>query len=78
MVAFPTNKILSDFTEIYSRNLSGFSICGGIMGKSQEVKPLRPKEYYRDRIVKIVSEIQSESVLQYIYIIVSDIKEESR
>lgn len=48
------------------------------MGKSQEVKPLRPKEYYRDRIVKIVSEIQSESVLQYIYIIVSDIKEESR
>lgn len=48
------------------------------MGKSQEVKPMRPKEYYRDRIVKIVSEIQSESVLQYIYIIVSDIKEESR
>lgn len=48
------------------------------MGKSQEIKPLRPKEYYRDRIVKIVSEIQSESVLQYIYIIVSDIKEESR
>lgn len=48
------------------------------MGNSQEVKPLRPKEYYRDRIVKIVSEIQSESVLQYIYIIVSDIKEESR
>ena len=48
------------------------------MGESQEIKPLRPKEYYRDRIVKIVSEIQSESVLQYIYIIVSDIKEESR
>lgn len=48
------------------------------MGNSQEIKPLRPKEYYRDRIVKIISEIQSESVLQYIYIIVSDIKEESR
>lgn len=48
------------------------------MGNSQEIKPLRPKEYYRERIVKIVSEIQSESVLQYIYIIVSDIKEESR
>lgn len=48
------------------------------MGNNQEIKPLRPKEYYRDRIVKIVSEIQSESVLQYIYIIVSDIKEESR
>lgn len=48
------------------------------MGNSQGIKPLRPKEYYRDRIVKIVSEIQSESVLQYIYIIVSDIKEESR
>lgn len=48
------------------------------MGENQKVKPLRPKEYYRDRIVKIVLEIQSESVLQYIYIIVSDIKEESR
>lgn len=48
------------------------------MGNSQEIKPLRPKEYYRDRIVKIISEIQSERVLQYIYIIVSDIKEESR
>ena len=48
------------------------------MGESQGIKLLRPKEYYRDRIVKIVSEIQSESVLQYIYIIVSDIKEESR
>ena len=48
------------------------------MGNSQEIKPLRPKEYYQDRIVKIISEIQSESVLQYIYIIVSDIKEESR
>lgn len=44
------------------------------MGNSQEVKPLRPKEYYRDRIVKIVSEIQSEKILQYIYIIVTDIK----
>lgn len=48
------------------------------MGESQEIKPLRPKEYYRERIVEIVSDIQSESVLQYIYIIVSDIKEESR
>ena len=46
------------------------------MGENQKVKPLRPKEYYRDRIVKIVSEIQSESVLQYIYIIVMDIKGE--
>ena len=68
--------ILSNFPKIYSRNLSGFSICGGIMGESQEVKPLRPKEYYRDRIVKIVSEIQREDVLQYIYIIVTDIKGE--
>lgn len=46
------------------------------MGKSQEVKPLRPKEYYRDRIVKIVSEIQSEDILQYIYIIVTDVSQE--
>lgn len=46
------------------------------MGESQEVKPLRPKEYYRDRIVKIVSEIQSEDVLQYIYIIVTDVSQE--
>lgn len=46
------------------------------MGNSQEIKPLRPKEYYRDRIVKIVSEIQSEDILKYIYIIVTDIKEE--
>ena len=46
------------------------------MGKSQEVKPLRPKEYYRDRIVKIVSEIQSEDILQYIYIIVTDVAQE--
>ena len=47
------------------------------MGESQEIKPLRPKEYYRDRIVKIVSEIQSEKILQYIYIIVTDIKEDN-
>lgn len=46
------------------------------MGESQEVKPLRPKEYYRDRIMKIVSEIQREDVLQYIYIIVTDISKE--
>lgn len=46
------------------------------MGKSQEVKPLRPKEYYRERIVKIVSEIQSEDILQYIYIIVTDVSQE--
>ena len=46
------------------------------MGKSQEIKPLRPKEYYRDRIVKIVSEIQSEKILQYIYIIVTDVSQE--
>ena len=44
------------------------------MGNSQEIKPLRPKEYYRERIVEIVSEIQSEDILQYIYIIVTDIK----
>lgn len=46
------------------------------MGNSQEVKPLRPKEYYRDMIVKIVSEIQSEDILQYIYIIVTDVSQE--
>ena len=46
------------------------------MGESQEIKPLRPKEYYRDRIVKIVSEIQREDVLQYIYIIVTDVSQE--
>lgn len=46
------------------------------MGKSQEVKPLRPKEYYRERIVKIVSEIQSEDILRYIYIIVTDVSQE--
>lgn len=46
------------------------------MKESQEIKPLRPKEYYRDRIVKIVSEIQSEDILQYIYIIVTDVSQE--
>lgn len=46
------------------------------MGESQEIKPLRPKEYYRDRIVKIVSEIQSEDILRYIYIIVTDVSQE--
>lgn len=46
------------------------------MGENQKVKPLRPKEYYRDRIVKIVSEIQSEDILQYIYIIVTDVSQE--
>lgn len=46
------------------------------MGKSQEIKPLRPKEYYRERIVKIVSEIQSEKILGYIYVFVSDIAKE--
>lgn len=46
------------------------------MGKSQEVKPLRPKEYYRDRIVKIVSEIQSEKILGCIYVFVNDIAKE--
>lgn len=47
------------------------------MGENQKVKPLRPKEYYRERIVEIVSEIQSEKLLQYIYIIVTDIKEDN-
>lgn len=46
------------------------------MGKSKEVKPLRPKEYYRERIVKIVSEIQSEKILGCIYVFVSDIAKE--
>ena len=46
------------------------------MGNSQEIKPLRPKEYYRERIVEIVSEIQSEKILQYIYIIVTDVSQE--
>lgn len=46
------------------------------MENSQEIKLLRPKEYYRERIVKIVSEIQREDVLQYIYIIVTDISKE--
>lgn len=46
------------------------------MENSQEIKPLRPKEYYRDRIVKIVSEIQREKILQYIYIIVTDVAQE--
>lgn len=46
------------------------------MGNSQEIKPLRPKEYYRERIVKIVSEIQREDILQYIYIIVTDVSQE--
>ena len=46
------------------------------MGESQEIKPLRPKEYYRDRIVKIVSEIQREDILRYIYIIVTDVSQE--
>lgn len=46
------------------------------MKESQEIKPLRPKEYYRERIVKIVSEIQSEDILQYIYIIVTDVSQE--
>lgn len=46
------------------------------MGENQKVKPLRPKEYYRDRIIKIVSEIQSEDILQYIYIIVTDVSQE--
>lgn len=46
------------------------------MGNSQEVNPLRPKEYYRDRIVKIVSEIQREDILRYIYIIVTDVSQE--
>lgn len=46
------------------------------MKESQEIKPLRLKEYYRERIVKIVSEIQREDVLQYIYIIVTDVSQE--
>lgn len=46
------------------------------MKESQEIKPLRPKEYYRERIVKIVSEIQSEKILGCIYVFVSDIAKE--
>lgn len=46
------------------------------MSEKREVRPLRPKEYYRERIVKIVSEIQREDVLQYVYIIVTDISKE--
>lgn len=46
------------------------------MENSQEIKPLRPKEYYRERIVKIVSEIQSEKILGCIYVFVNDISKE--
>lgn len=46
------------------------------MSEKSEVRPLRPKEYYRDRIVKIVSEIQSEKILGCIYVFVSDIAKE--
>ena len=46
------------------------------MGNSQEIKPLRPKEYYRERIVEIVSEIQSEKILGCIYVFVNDISKE--
>lgn len=46
------------------------------MEENQKVKTLRPKEYYRERIVKIVSEIQSEKILGCIYVFVSDISKE--
>lgn len=37
------------------------------MGKNEESKPLRPKEYYRERIIEYTEKIESEKILKLIY-----------
>lgn len=37
------------------------------MGKNEESKPLRPKEYYRERIVELLEEVKDEGTLKYLY-----------
>lgn len=48
------------------------------MGNNEKSKPLRPKEYYRERIIEMVKDIKNSEILQYIYIIVSDIEREDK
>lgn len=39
---------------------------------------LYEKEYYRERIVKMVGRIENVAILNYIYIIVADIEKEDK
>lgn len=40
---------------------------------------MSPKEFYRDRIIEMVNQINRTDILNYIYIVVSDIvKEENK
>lgn len=48
------------------------------MEKEQEVKLLRYDDYYRERIIEMVKNIRNPDILQYIYIVVSDIKKEDK
>lgn len=39
---------------------------------------LREKAYYRDKIIEIVGKIENPKILNYIYIIVSDVAKEDK
>lgn len=48
------------------------------MGKKDK-EAFRPKEFYRERIIEMVKKIDRTDILNYIYIVVSDIvKEKTR
>lgn len=37
-----------------------------------EKEPLRPKEFYREKIISMINKINRTDILNYIYIIISD------
>lgn len=41
-----------------------------------EKEPLRPKEFYREKIISMINKINRTDILNYIYVIVSDIMKE--
>ena len=47
------------------------------MGNEAE-EVFRPKEFYRERIIEMVNKINRTDILNYIYIVVSDIMKEKK
>ena len=42
----------------------------------EENEVFRPKEFYRERIIEMVNQINRTDILNYIYVVVSDIMKE--
>ena len=46
--------------------------------KEKEKELFRPKEYYREKIISMINEINRADILNYIYIVLLDIMKEGK